>query len=435
MSLSPTSQKMIDRFEAMKADLPGADLPWLAALREKSAAAFREKGLPTQRDEEWKYTGLGALEKLELNEAAQPAQVQPDQLPAAISDGSRLAFVDGRFDASLSQIEQAAGVTVSTVGEMLASDPTSLEKLLAGIDDGLPMLALNGALQEDGYVITLDAGAVADTPIEVLYMDTGNAAKVCQPRNIISAADNARVRLIESHVGLAAASQVFFNGVTLVAADSGSRIEHVRLQSQSAGAVHVNTIRANVAKDAAYQSFVLASGGDVARDEIQVSLDASGAAAKLHGIYLGGRKQVIDNTTVITHRAPYTASEEMYRGALDAESRGVFQGNILVEQGADGTDGQMSNKTLLLSNKAEIDSKPQLEIYADDVKCAHGSTAGELDEDALFYLRSRGVPENAARAMLVEGFLAEVVEDFGADDLNEMLIGRVSDWLTVNGQG
>ncbi len=435
MSLSPISQKMLDRFEAMKAELPGADQPWLAALREKSAAAFREKGLPTQRDEEWKYTGLGALEKLELNEAAQPAQVQPAQLPAAISDGSRLAFVDGRFDASLSQIEQAAGVTVSTVGEMLASDPTSLENLLAGTDDGLPMLALNGALQEDGYVITLDAGAVADTPIEVLYMDTGNAAKVCQPRNIISAADNARVRLIESHVGLAAASQVFFNGVTLVAADSGSRIEHVRLQSQSAGAVHVNTIRANVAKDAAYQSFVLASGGDVARDEIQVSLDASGAAAKLHGIYLGGRKQVIDNTTVITHRAPCTASEEMYRGALDADSRGVFQGNILVEQGADGTDGQMSNKTLLLSNEAEIDSKPQLEIYADDVKCAHGSTAGELDEDALFYLRSRGVPENAARAMLVEGFLAEVVEDFGADDLNDMLIGRVSDWLTANGQG
>ncbi len=435
MSLSPISQKMLDRFEAMKAELPGADQPWLAALREKSAAAFREKGLPTQRDEEWKYTGLGALEKLELSETAQPARVHPDQLPAAISDGSRLVFVDGRFDASLSTLEQAEGVAVSSVGEMLASDPTSLENLLAGTHDGLPMLALNGALQEDGYVITLDAGAVADKPIEVLYVDTGNAALACQPRNIISAADNARVRVIESHVGLAAASQVFFNGVTLVAAGSGSRIEHIRVQTQSAGAVHVNTIRASVAKDASYQSFVLASGGDVARDEIQVSLDASGAAAKLHGVYLGGRKQVIDNTTVITHRAPHTASEEMYRGALDADSRGVFQGNILVEQGADGTDGQMSNKTLLLSNEAEIDSKPQLEIYADDVKCAHGSTAGELDEDALFYLRSRGVPENAARAMLVEGFQAEVVEDFGADDLNDMLIGRVSDWLTANGQG
>ena len=435
MSLSPTSQKMLDRFEAIKAELPGADQPWLAALREKSAAIFREKGLPTQRDEEWKYTGLGALEKLELSATPEPAQVQADILPAAISADSRLVFVDGRFDVSLSQIEQAAGVTVTTFGGLLASQPEALENLMVGADDGLPMLALNGALQEDGYVVGLDAGVVADKPIEVLYVDTGNAARVCQPRNIIVAGDNARVRVVESHVGLAEASQVFFNGVTLVSAAAGSRIEHVRLQTQSAGAVHVNTIRANVAKDAAYQSFVLASGGDVARDEIQVSLDASGAAAKLHGVYLGGRKQVIDNTTLITHRAPHTASEEMYRGALDADSRGVFQGNILVEQGADGTDGQMSNKTLLLSNEAEIDSKPQLEIYADDVKCAHGSTAGELDDDALFYLRSRGVPENTARAMLVEGFLAEVIGDFGAEDLNDMLIGRVSDWLTTNEQG
>lgn len=426
VAITPTSQALLDRYDAVKSNFVGADVPWLAALRDASAAAFRTQGLPTSRVEDWKYTNLRALDKIALDGGA-TRDVTVTDLPARAGAGPRLVFVDGRYREDLSHSGTlTAGVRFSHVGGLLESDKDLIEPSLADTDDAMPLLALNGAFQEDGYVLVLDGAAQADELVEILHVDAG--AAVNQPRNIIAVGAGAKVRLFETHMGSGTSTQ-FFNGVTLVTVEEGAEVEHLRHQIQGAGTVHVNTIRARVAAGASYNSFVLAEGGQMARDEIQVSLTAKAASTKLHGVYLGSGSQVLDNTTVIGHQALDTISEENYRGALNDQSRGVFQGNILVERGADGTDGRMSNKTILLSGDAEINSKPQLEIYADDVQCAHGSTAGELDEEALFYLRSRGIPEAQAKAILVEGFLAEVMDEFDLGELSGAFRARISSWM------
>ena len=312
------------------------------------------------------------------------------------------------------------------MADLLESDKDLIESSLAETGDETPLLALNGAFQEDGYALILERTTLVDELVEVLHVNAGSA--VNQPRNIIAVGAGARVRLLETHVGTDASTQ-FFNGATLVTVDEGAKVEHLRHQMQPVSTVHINTIRTHVAAGASYNSFVLAEGGQMSRDEIQVALMGKAASTKLHGVYLGSGSQVLDNTTVIRHQTPGTKSEENYRGALNDQSRGVFQGNILVQKGADGTDGRMSNKTILLSGEAEINSKPQLEIYADDVQCAHGSTAGELEEAALFYLRTRGIPEGEAKTILVEGFLAEVMEEFGLGELAGAFRARISSWM------
>jgi len=433
MTLSDTSQVFLDRYAELRGRLAGADLPWLAKIREDAANTFRVTGVPTPRMEDWKYTNLKALDALELVFAARPADVGADTLPAKLGDGPRLVFVDGRFRADLSDsLEIGEGIRLASLADMLSADPGFIEPRLAGFGDnapGAPMLALNGAFQEDGYVIALDANADAGAAIEILFWDTaGEAAAVRQPRNMIVAAANSRAEIIERHMG-AGSSRQFFNGATLVTLDAGAAIGHYRVQSQGAGSVHVNTIRTRIEADARYESFILAEGGDVARDEVQVGLMAAGAYARLDGIYLADGAQVLDNTTTTRHAAPNTTCQETYKGALDGTARAVFQGAIRVEPGADGTDAQMSNKTLLLSDDAEIDTKPQLEIYADEVKCAHGATTGELDAEAMFYLRSRGIPEIEARGILVEGFLDEVTEAMGDTPFAHLVRGHVAAWV------
>lgn len=425
-SITPTSQALLDRYDAGKSNFAGANVPWLAELRDASAAAFRTQGLPTPRVEDWKYTNLKALDKIALDGATTGNVVLAD-LPARAGAGPRLVFVDGRYREDLSHCGTlTAGVRISHVSGLLASDKDLIEPSLADTGDKMPLLALNGAFQEDGYVLILDGGTQADELVEVLHVDAG--AAVSQPRNIISVGPDAKVRLLETHMGTGSSTQ-FFNGASFVTVEEGAAVEHIRHQIQGTSTVHVNTIRARVAARASYNSFVLAEGGQMSRDEIQVALVAKAASTKLYGVYLGSGSQVLDNTTVIGHQAPDTISEENYRGALNDQSRGVFQGNILVEKGADGTDGRMNNKTILLSANTEINSKPQLEIYADDVQCAHGSTAGELDEEALFYLRSRGIPEGQAKSILVEGFLADVMEGFDLGKLADTFRARISSWM------
>ncbi len=425
-SITPTSQALLNRYEAVKKNFAGADVPWLSAIRDASAAAFRTQGLPTPRVEDWKYTNLKALDKIGLDGHAS-ADVRAEDLPERAGAGPRLVFVDGRYRGDLSHSGAlTTGVRFSHVAGLLKSDQDLIEECLADTGDGTPLLALNGAFQEDGYALILEETALVDGLVEVLHINAG--AAVSQPRNIIAVGAGARVRLLETHMGTGTTTQ-FFNGATMVNVDEGAKVEHLRHQIQAVNTVHINTIRAHVAAGGSYKSFVLAEGGQMSRDEIQVALMGKAASAKLHGVYLGSGSQVLDNTTVIRHQAPGTKSDENYRGALNGQSRGVFQGNILVNKGADGTDGRMSNKTILLSGDAEINSKPQLEIYADDVQCAHGSTAGELDEEALFYLRTRGIPEAQARTILVEGFLAEVMEEFSLGELAGAFQARISSWM------
>ncbi len=428
MSMTSASRAMLDRYEAVRETLPGQRIAWLADLREAAVQSFGETGLPTPKVEEWKYTNLRALDGFDFSETPGDAGAAVD-LPDAIGAGPRLVFVDGVFRDDLSQLRELDGVRFTPLADRLEGGADLIQPRLGDLGQDQPLLALNGAFLEDGYVVEVAEKAEIAQPLEIVFADTGGDTPTArQPRNMIIAGAGSRVQIIETHLG-AAPSQQFFNGATMITVAGGAAVEHRRVQRQGAGGVHVNTVRARIDSGGIYDSFVLQQGAAVARDEVQVGLTAAGSVARLNGVYLGDGSQVLDNTTVVRHATRNSASEQLYKGALTGSARAVFQGNIRVEAGADGTDGRMTNKTLLLSDKAEIDTKPQLEILADDVKCSHGATAGELDGDALFYLRARGIPEAQARSMLVEAFLGEVIDNVGEEPIEPLLRDAVGNWL------
>ncbi|MDE0540114.1 MAG: Fe-S cluster assembly protein SufD [Rhodospirillales bacterium] len=428
MSITSASQAMLDRYEAVRETLPGQQIAWLADLREAAVRSFGETGLPTPKVEEWKYTNLRALDGFDFSEPPGDAGAAVD-LPDAIGAGPRLVFVDGVFRDDLSRLGDFDGVRFTPLADRLEGGADLIQPRLGDLGQDQPLLALNGAFLEDGYVAEVAEKAEIAQPLEIVFADTGGDIPTArQPRNMIIAGAGSRVQIIETHLG-AAPSQQFFNGATMITVAEGASVEHRRVQRQGTGSVHVNTVRARIDNGGIYDSFVLQQGAAVARDEVQVGLTAGGSVARLNGVYLGDGSQVLDNTTVVRHATENSTSEQLYKGALTGSARAVFQGNIRVEAGADGTDGRMTNKTLLLSDKAEIDTKPQLEILADDVKCSHGATAGELDGDALFYLRARGIPEAQARGMLVEAFLGEVIDGVEEEPIEPLLRDAVGNWL------
>lgn len=424
-NLSTAAQAFIDQHSAITAP------DWLTDLRGQGLSAFSDLGLPTQRREDWKYTSLKALDQVGFKAGGVARHsLSRDNLPQltpAEMSAHRLVFHNGVFCADLSEIgDLPDGVRIINLADNLAELESYIGKV--GSFDDAPVLALNTAYIENGYAVLVEGVELA-TPIEVLYFgQAGDAPAAYHPRNLIVAKNNSRVTILERHLGLDDGVYLA-NHATEVTVEDGSRVRHLRSFEDSEAAFNLSAVKAQVGRNSAYESFVLSLGGKLVRSEIDVSLNAPGSETKLNGVYLADHDQHVDHTTNIDHNAPHTNSQETYKGALDGSARAVFQGGILVAEGADKADGRMSNKTLLLSDKSEIDSKPQLEIYADDVKCAHGSTAGELDEDALFYLRSRGLPENQARALLVEGFLSEVVEDFDDSDLAELFKEKIAHWL------
>ncbi len=390
----------------------------LQSLREEAIAALKARGLPTRRDEAWKYTRL-KLEGFTPFGADDGAAIAPDLLPRLPFPAQRLIFVNGRFHAELSD---------EGLGESLAE---ALPRLAGELGDGLdlgslPMAALNTALFEDGLYLKI--AGTPDRPIHLVSIGAADtAAPLFQPRNLIEI-ENGETTLIESHLGLGAGSYAS-NAVTEIALGSGATLTHVKLQDDARTALHLSTTRVRVAAGGAYNAYLLSEGAALSRNEVHVTLDGEGASCRLDGAYLQNGEQHCDVTTLVTHAVPGTTSREVIKGALDGKARGVFQGKILVAPDAQRSDGRMMNKTLLLSDKAEIDTKPELEIYADDVQCAHGATAGELDDTALFYLRSRGIPEARARRLLIESFLADTLQAVADPAIKEMLAGRISAWL------
>jgi len=289
---------------------------------------------------------------------------------------------------------------------------------------------LNGACLEDGAVIVAD-GPDVTLALEFLASDGGTDLPAFHPRNIVIAKGGARVTLLEAHRGDGAC---FANHVTALIIEAGARLNHIKVFADAAGTFNTSLTDVKVAEDGYYGSAILATGGQLLRNEMHIRLAGERAETSLAGVYLARRDQHTDHTTRIDHLSGNTKSRQVFRGALDGKARAVFQGNIVVAEGADGSDGRLANDTIILAEGCEIDTKPQLEIYADDVKCAHGSTVGELDEEALFYLRSRGVPEPAARAMLVEGFVATVFDQFEGIEGIEVLRTGIVNWLAELGR-
>ncbi|MFQ6017640.1 MAG: Fe-S cluster assembly protein SufD [Kiloniellaceae bacterium] len=431
---SPTGPSFVEQFGACKAELPGMGLSWVRDLREAGIERFAAHGLPSPRLEAWKYTSLRPLAKLDFVPAPS-GSASIDKLPTLLPGGEgghRLVFVNGAFRADLSRLgDLPEGAEIGGLAAALERGPDGIAAHLGRIGDGAeqPMLALNTAMMRDGLALRLKRGVRVAMPIEVVFLGAaGPAPMAYHPRNLIVLEPGSRAFVIEHHSGLGEGAY-FANGGTEILIGDGAALNHYKLQAEAPDAFHLSTVHVRLGRGAYYDAFTLSTGARLSRNESHVRLDGPGANCRLNGAYLMRGQQHCDNTTVIEHLKERTSCREVFKGVIDDKARAVFRGRIVVHPHAQKSDGHQLSKALLLSSMAEVDTKPELEIYADDVKCSHGATVGDLDHDALFYLRSRGIPEAAARNILIEAFLAETIDEIAAGGLCPALMSSVGHWL------
>jgi len=389
---------------------------WLARMRREAAARFEEAGLPHTRLEEWRYTNLNGLARVPFELASGAAQVSREtleQVSFPVYACSVFVFVDGMHRPELSAPRAlSAGARVQSLAELLASEPERLEAELGSLVDPKlhPFAALNTAFLEDGAVLLVPRGARLAQPIHVVFASSGaQPDRVRHPRVLVVAGPESRADVIVDHVDLAPA-RGFTNAVIEVRAERGSELGIVVVQRETDRAFHVSNLAARVDRDARLSAHIVSLGGALVRNDASVLLAEEGAACRMNSLFAGDGEQVLDHHTLIDHAVPHGESRQLAKGILGGSARGVFRGRVIVRPDAQHTDAEQSNPNLLLSPGAEVDSKPQLEIHADDVRCRHGSSIGRLDEDALFYLRARGLDEGAARDLLTRGFAAEVLD-------------------------
>lgn len=441
MSEAATSvQHYLDQFASDASSLPGGDLPWLRQARESAIRRFSDVGFPTPRTEAWKYTRVAPIEKRRFTPAKSAPSVSAadvERFQLAATDCHRLVFVDGQFSESLSCVgEIPAGVAIEPLAAAIERTPDQVQSLLGPDEDKTTncFSALNTAFMRDGAVIRLSRDAVVMYPIHLIFVASGQQDEiVSHPRIVVMGERGSRAAIVESFVSLD--ESVYFNNVrTDIRVGPSACIEHYKLQRESRKAFHVADLRVHQSSNSGFHSHSISFGGSLARNDIRVALDAENALCTLDGLFLADGRQHVDYHTHIDHLKPACTSKEFYKGILSDRSRGVFNGAVFVHPGADGTDAQQTNNNLLLSKDAEIDTKPQLEIYADDVKCSHGATVGQLDENMLFYLRSRGIDETAARGLLVYGFARDVVDRIEVGAIRNRLADSLLNWLPVGAQ-
>ena len=414
------------RHEGLRARLLGAQTDWVIAMRERATVAFRAQGFPTRRVEAWKYTDLALVTGSVFGE---PLTGVDDGLDLPAATNPRAVFIDGRFRGDLSTLERL-GYAVESLAATLPTQQHRLDAMARPEEQALA--ALNGMLFEDGVVITIPAGVAAGVLELLSFATQSERAPAYHPRHLVQLGEGASLTLIETAAGPPAA-RYLHNPVFEIEVAAGARMNHGRLQIEGREAFFLSTVYASVAAGGTYDNFTLNAGARLSRNEIHVALNGPKAEAHMNGVQLVADGQHADTTTALDHAAPDCASRQTYKTVLSGRSRGVFQGKILVRQIAQKTDGYQMNQALLLSSEAEIDCKPQLEIYADDVKCSHGATVGALDPEQLFFLRCRGIPEAQAKAMLVEAFLTEAVEAVSDADIRAALAVTVAAWWQRQG--
>ncbi len=417
---------------------------WLRTLRERGISRSEALGFPTTRNEDWHFTSVAPIAERSFRVAeVSSSSVSSEGSTAGMvarADLARftfgqprwhtLVFVNGEFAPDLSSYAGLGNsVRVGSLARALRSGTGRPERHLGKIAtfDQHFFTALNTAFIRDGAFIEILPNAVVEEPIHLIFVAEGYGEAVSHPRNLIVAAPNSRAAVIESYVSIRD-SVYFTNAVTEISLGEGARLDHYKIQRESAKAFHVGTTQVRQSRDSQFHSFSFAVGGELARTNIYTSLDGEAATCTLNGLYLADGTQHIDNQTSIEHIAPNCPSHEVYKGVLDGRSHGVFNGKVYVHPEAQKTDGKQSNNNLLLSPTARIDTKPQLEIFADDVKCTHGATVGRLDETALFYLSSRGIGPERARTLLTYAFAADVLEMIEIEpvkmELEEMVLAR-----------
>ena len=441
MALTPQKQSVpladayLENFSHFEREAKQPD--WMVPLRKGGLARFTELGFPTLQHEDWRFTNIEPIAKLLFKPvfaatADGLTREGINSFPFASLPGARLVFVNGHYAASLSRIaELPAGVRVSNVAAVLAAEPALLEKHLAS---SLPagdnaFTALNQAFFLDGGFIHVPAGKVVQEPVQLVYITTANqSGATIQPRNVIVAEANSQLTVIESYV-TAGGAGYFTNAVTELVVGDHAVVEALKFQDEAADAFHLAAIhgRFGRASNVSVHSFAL--GAKISRNSIRTNLAGEGLECVLNGLYLTRGEQLADHHMVVEHTQPHCASHEYFNGILDDKSRGVFHGRILVQPLAQQTDAKQTNKNLLLSDDATANTKPQLEIYADDVKCTHGATIGQLNQESIFYLRSRGIGPETARRMLIHAFAGEIIErirhEAAREELNQLVWERL----------
>ncbi|ERS88990.1 MULTISPECIES: Fe-S cluster assembly protein SufD [unclassified Halomonas] len=424
--MSDETQRFLDRLaehRAARLESQGQEPTWIAARRQAGAARFEAMGFPTRRDEAWKYTDVRAIARGDFALAGDadfsPASAAALTLPI---DAFRLTFVDGVFSAALSQLDGLpAGVSLVPLSAALAENHEAVGGplgRLTGVEFS-PFSALNTAFMEEGAVLRLAPGTVVEKPIILQFLSrAGEAPVMSHPRILVEAGGRSQATLIEHHVGEEGAAN-FTNLVEEVILERNALLTHYKLQEAPLADLHVASIHVEQARDSRYTSFNLNLGGALVRTDLISDLNGENATCDFYGLFYGQDRQHVDSHTLANHNAPHTFSNENYKGILDDRAHGVFNGKVVVKRDSQKIEGFQSNANLLLSDRAEIDAKPELEIYADDVKCSHGTTTGQLDEEAIYALRSRGIDRQTARGLLTLAFAGEVLEEVDVDAVAE----------------
>jgi Fe-S cluster assembly protein SufD len=421
-------------FAAAKHALPGPAA--VGTLREDAFRRFEAEGLPHRRVEEWKYTDLRALMReakplAGLPDAAAKARAKAALATLAAVDARRIVFVDGALVPELSDLGRLeAGLTIRSMAQALAAGDSDL---LAHLGRLVPTddvaVALNTAFMGDGALIHVAPGAALAQPIHLVFVNAGSEAAAVFSRSLVVIEEGARAMLLESHVGCSEASGHQVNAVLELKVGDAAHVDHVKITGEGAGALHVSTLMAAVGAHARFNEFLFTTGGGVVRNQAFVRFGGEGTVAGIRGATLLKGRQHADTTLIAEHAAAECTSREVFKSVLDEQGRSVFQGKIIVRPHAQKTDAKMATHALLLSETAEADNKPELEIFADDVQCGHGATSGALDRELLFYLKARGIPAKEAEALLIQAFVGEAVEGIEHAGLRDALIDRVVAWL------
>lgn len=426
----------VEKFQSARERAAQFERPeWFTAKQEQAWRIFSELGIPVARrgNELWKYTNLRPLAETDFS-YGQTSEVSSEAVQSAApwnDDWNTIVVVDGQFSAQLSNLKETDGLTVQALTESLESESVAGRfASLAGSEE-YAFSTLNTALVGDGAHVRVESGTELENPVQVLFVTSAGVANgVSAPRTLVEAGENSSFTLIETYVNLSSTSQLTIPVIEIFE-EAGSSVRHYRVQMENEDSFHIGTTRVHQLDDTDFTSTSFAVGASIARNDAHTLIDAPGASCTLHGLYMTHGEQHQDQEISTTHAKPGGSSDQYYKGILAGNSHAVFSGKVIVERDAQKTEANQKDLNLLLSRGAEIDAKPSLEIYADDITASHGATAGHVDRDSLFYLQSRGVDEESAKAILVRGFAEEMLNEFEPESLNEFIEKVIDEQIPV----
>jgi Fe-S cluster assembly protein SufD len=437
LAKTETGRALGDFFAVARAGLPGAGK--VADARQEAFEAYERAGLPHRRIEDWKYTDLRVLMREVLPLAAAPDQAALTRAAAALKlhaiDGvRRLVLVDGVFAPKLSELGNLEqGLGIRTLREVLEAGDAALQAQLFAPDNSNPMVALNSAMMTDGVVIEVADGVLLAQPLHVVHIASGAAPSAMFTRSLLKLGKSAGATLVESYIAADGAKVYQAHDSLIVSIGDNARLDHVRLIEDSRDAFNISSSVVTLGAHAHFNTFGMTSGSGVSRYQATIAFAGEGSKVETNGVNLLNGRQHADTTLFLDHAVPNCSSREIFRSVVDDRGHSVFQGRIIVQPKAQKTDAKMMTRALLLSDEAEADNKPELEIFADDVTCGHGATTGALDESLLFYLRARGLSEKEAQALLIQAFVGEAIESIVNDSLRELAVGAAERWLAARG--